>query len=167
VHRGSRVQEAGVNPSAAASLGVSIDRRRQNRSQESFNLNVQRLKEYKAKLVVFPRKAKVSKQGDSSAADLGSIGAQVSTAAAFPVQANEGKTKARVITKEEKAAKVSAVLRKERTDAQRWGARLKLAAAKVLERAMCFLSSLECGERAQIGVCSANRAVCCGSVVGG
>jgi large subunit ribosomal protein L13e len=62
-----RVQEAGVNPSAAASLGVSIDRRRQNRSQESFNLNVQRLKEYKSKLIVFPRKSnKAVKAGDAS-----------------------------------------------------------------------------------------------------
>eukprot|EP00766_Chilomastix_caulleryi_P001217 gnl/Chilomastix_caulleri/219.p1 GENE.gnl/Chilomastix_caulleri/219~~gnl/Chilomastix_caulleri/219.p1 ORF type:complete len:219 (+),score=38.33 gnl/Chilomastix_caulleri/219:58-714(+) len=47
---------AGINPLAARSLGISYDTRRRNHSRESLNANVNRLKYYKTKLVVFPRK---------------------------------------------------------------------------------------------------------------
>merc|ERR1712093_232590 len=40
----------------ARSLGIAVDPRRRNRSVEGKQANEQRLREYKAKLVVFPRK---------------------------------------------------------------------------------------------------------------
>jgi len=58
----AEMKAAGVNPNKALSVGISIDKRRRNRSHQSFWTNVQRLKEYNSRLVVFPRsQKKVSK----------------------------------------------------------------------------------------------------------
>ena len=43
-----------------------VDHRRRNLSEEGKALNVERLKAYKAKLIVFPRKASKPKKGDST-----------------------------------------------------------------------------------------------------
>ena len=59
------LQEAGIRRKEARSIGIAVDHRRRNRSNESLELNVQRLKAYKAKLIVFPRKAGKPKKGDS------------------------------------------------------------------------------------------------------
>lgn len=56
---------AGISRKVAPTIGISVDHRRKNRSAESLQANVQRLKEYKSKLIVFPRKASKPKQGDS------------------------------------------------------------------------------------------------------
>lgn len=58
------LREAGVNPKVAPTIGIAVDHRRHNKSVEGMQQNVQRLKSYMNKLVVFPRKGKV-KQGDS------------------------------------------------------------------------------------------------------
>lgn len=58
-------QNAGIPRKVAPTIGISVDHRRKNRSQESLQANVQRLKEYKSKLIIFPRKASKPKQGDS------------------------------------------------------------------------------------------------------
>ena len=47
-----------------------MDHRRKNRSAESLQRNVARLKAYKAKLIVFPRKVNKPKKGDSDAKEL-------------------------------------------------------------------------------------------------
>merc|ERR1712232_1369561 len=65
------LKEAGVNRKEARGLGIAIDHRRRNRCEESLQANVQRLKEYKSKLVVFPRRAGKPKAGDSQVAELG------------------------------------------------------------------------------------------------
>ena len=58
-------QNAGISRKVAPTIGISVDHRRKNRSQESLQANVQRLKEYRSKLIIFPRKASKPKQGDS------------------------------------------------------------------------------------------------------
>lgn len=71
--RGFTLQElklAGLTPSYARTVGIAVDQRRTNRSAESRDANVERLKEYKAKLVVFPRKRlNKPKAGDSGPED--------------------------------------------------------------------------------------------------
>ncbi|XP_058088440.1 large ribosomal subunit protein eL13z-like [Magnolia sinica] len=52
--------------------GIAVDHRRKNQSLEGLQANVQRLKEYKAKLVIFPRRPGKFKNGDSSAVELAS-----------------------------------------------------------------------------------------------
>lgn len=48
------------------SLGISVDPRRRSKSEEGQKLNVERLQEYKSRLVVFPRKAGKPKAGDAT-----------------------------------------------------------------------------------------------------
>ncbi len=52
------LKAAGINSKFAQTVGIAVDHRRTNKCEESLNLNVQRLKEYKERLVVFPRHAK-------------------------------------------------------------------------------------------------------------
>ena len=66
----AELKEAGVNRKEARSIGIAVDHRRKNHSAESLQLNAQRLKEYKAKLIVFPRKRGKPKAGDADAAEL-------------------------------------------------------------------------------------------------
>ena len=66
--RGFTMEElktAGIPIKAAKTIGIAVDHRRKNRSTESLQANVQRLKEYKSKLIVFPRKLNQPKKGDS------------------------------------------------------------------------------------------------------
>ena len=49
-------QAAGIPKKYAQSIGIAVDHRRRNRSLEGLQANVQRLKTFKAKLVVFPRR---------------------------------------------------------------------------------------------------------------
>jgi large subunit ribosomal protein L13e len=52
------IRAAGLTPAYARTIGIAVDHRRQNRSTEIFELNVQRLQEYQSKLIVFPRSGK-------------------------------------------------------------------------------------------------------------
>eukprot|EP00246_Nothoceros_aenigmaticus_P006602 TRINITY_DN195_c0_g2_i1.p1 TRINITY_DN195_c0_g2~~TRINITY_DN195_c0_g2_i1.p1 ORF type:complete len:207 (+),score=35.21 TRINITY_DN195_c0_g2_i1:50-670(+) len=66
------LKEAGVSKKLAPTIGIAVDHRRKNRCLESLQANVQRLQTYKAKLLVFPRRGKKVKSGDSSAEELSS-----------------------------------------------------------------------------------------------
>lgn len=54
----------------APTIGIAVDPRRQNLSEESLKENVARLQEYKKRLIVFPRRTGEQRQGDGSAADV-------------------------------------------------------------------------------------------------
>lgn len=53
------LQAAGLNPAFARTIGIAVDPRRRNKSVESLQVNVQRLKEYRARLILFPKGKKV------------------------------------------------------------------------------------------------------------
>ncbi|CAG5120694.1 unnamed protein product, partial [Candidula unifasciata] len=55
-----------VNKKVARTIGISVDYRRRSMSIESLQQNVQRLKEYKTKLIIFPRKEGKPGKGDVS-----------------------------------------------------------------------------------------------------
>jgi large subunit ribosomal protein L13e len=59
------LKEAGIPRKLAPTIGISVDPRRANLSEESMAANVQRLKAYKERLVLFPRNAKAPKNGDA------------------------------------------------------------------------------------------------------
>jgi large subunit ribosomal protein L13e len=61
---------AGIPRKVAPTIGIAVDPRRQNLSEESLKENVARLKEYKKRLIVFPRRNGEPRQGDASAADV-------------------------------------------------------------------------------------------------
>lgn len=60
------MKEAGIGRKEARGVGIVVDHRRRNLSEEGKALNVERLEAYKAKLIVFPRKASKPKKGDST-----------------------------------------------------------------------------------------------------
>lgn len=62
----AELKEAGISRKAARGVGIVVDHRRRNLSEEGKALNVERLKAYKARLIVFPRNAKKPKKGDST-----------------------------------------------------------------------------------------------------
>lgn len=130
------IRAAKINVNEAKGLGISVDHRRKNRSEEAFQQNVARLKAYRSKLVVFPRNptSKRVKAGDAKKEERAAV-KQVATASVFPAVEKRKKVKARKITKDEKEATVTAVLRKARTDALLWGRREKRAKDKANEAA--------------------------------
>ena len=60
------IKRAGLNRHFARTIGIAVDHRRKNRSLESLQQNVQRLKEYRSKLILFPLNAKKPAKGDST-----------------------------------------------------------------------------------------------------
>jgi large subunit ribosomal protein L13e len=59
------LKEAGIPKRFAPTVGIAVDHRRQNLSQESLTTNVARLKAYKERLIVFPRRSNAPKKGDT------------------------------------------------------------------------------------------------------
>uniref|UniRef100_A0A8C9PF05 Large ribosomal subunit protein eL13 n=1 Tax=Spermophilus dauricus TaxID=99837 RepID=A0A8C9PF05_SPEDA len=119
------VQVAGIHKKVARTIGISVDPRRRNKSTESLQANVQRLKEYRSKLILFPRKPSAPKKGDSSAEEL-KLATQL-TGPVMPIRNVYKKEKARVITEEEKNFKAFASLRMARANARLFGIRAKRA----------------------------------------
>jgi len=137
--RGFTLQElkaAKINKKAARGLGIAVDHRRKNRSEEGFTLNVNRLKLYQSRLVLFPRNptSKRAKKGDSTAEEL-ALAKQVTTKDTLPYTVPVPRTKARKITSDERELKAVAKLRKALTDSKRWGAREKRLKDKADEAA--------------------------------
>ncbi|KAM7327611.1 hypothetical protein ACRRTK_013978 [Alexandromys fortis] len=87
--------------------------------------NVQRLKEYRSKLILFPGKPSAPKKGDSSAEEL-KLATRL-TGPVMPIRNVYKKEKARVITEEEKNFKAFASLRMARANARLFGIRAKRA----------------------------------------
>jgi len=68
--RGFTLEElkaAGLNPRFARSIGIAVDHRRRNKSVESLQVNSQRLKEYRSKLILFPiHPGRKQRKGDAT-----------------------------------------------------------------------------------------------------
>ncbi|RDL41861.1 60S ribosomal protein L13 [Venustampulla echinocandica] len=69
----AELKEAGIPRKLAPTIGISVDHRRQNLSQESLAINVQRLKEYRARLILFPRKLGQHKTGDATKEEVSKV----------------------------------------------------------------------------------------------
>ncbi|UKZ76386.1 60S ribosomal protein L13, partial [Trichoderma virens FT-333] len=61
----TELKEAGISKSLAPTIGISVDFRRQNLSEEGLAANVARLKAYKDRLILLPRKSNAPKKGDT------------------------------------------------------------------------------------------------------
>ncbi|KAK9377976.1 60S ribosomal protein eL13 [Lipomyces chichibuensis] len=135
--RGFTLEElkaAGIPRKFAKTVGIAVDHRRQNRSDVGLALNVDRLKEYKAKLILFPRKAGKPKTGDATVSEIAAA-TQVSTADLLPISLPAQDFEERIVTEEGKAFNAYATLRKARSDARLVGVREKRAKAKAEEAA--------------------------------
>ncbi|KAL1007243.1 hypothetical protein UPYG_G00083920 [Umbra pygmaea] len=126
--RGFSLEElkaAGIHKKAAHTIGISVDHRRRNKSTESLQINVQRLKEYRSKLILFPRKASAPRKGDSTEEEL-KMATQLS-GPVMPIKNVHKREKARVISDDEKKFKAFASLRMARANARLFGIRAKRA----------------------------------------
>lgn len=126
------LKAAGINRQEARGVGITVDHRRKNRSEEAFRVNVDRLKRYKSKLVIFPRKptSQKVKKGDSSVEERKAV-SQVTDKFLVPLPSAPARLKARKITQEERDRSVQAILRKAYSDAKLWGVREKRAKDKL------------------------------------
>lgn len=101
------LKKAGLSVQFARTIGITVDHRRKNRSLEAFQRNVQRLKAYKEKLVLLPKKAGQLKKAskDQTLAD--------SNAEADKQTQNKAQTVLPItgVIKREKAVKISAPMK--------------------------------------------------------
>lgn len=117
------LQAPGTSKKFAPTIGIAVDHRRRNRSLESLESSVQRLKTYKAKLVVFPRRACKLKAGHSTPEELATA-TQVK-GDYMPIVCEAPSIELVKVADEMKSFNAYAKLRLERTNEPHMGARLK------------------------------------------
>jgi len=130
------LKAAGIPRKFARTIGISVDPRRQNLSEEGLKANVERLQEYRKRLILFPRRNGKTKSGDASAEDVKAAKSAdnlvQSTAAALPIknviQLEEGP-----IGNYEATENAYRKLRDARSEARLVGVREKRAKAKAEE----------------------------------
>jgi len=115
----AELKEAGIGRKQALGLGITVDHRRRNLSEEGKKLNVERLAAYKARLIVFPRQAGKPKKGDSQGDDL----TAETTRGPVPLPAPYVHETPRKITSEERDFKAYRTLRTHRAYARNEGKR--------------------------------------------
>lgn len=129
----TRPKAAGIPRKLAPTIGISVDPRRQNLSEESLKANVERLQEYRKRLIVFPRRtgAKSAKKGDASAEEVKAVksGENVkSVASTFPIVQEKGVTEG-ALSEYPATENAFRTLRVARSDARLVGVREKRAKA--------------------------------------
>jgi len=124
------IKAAGITPRYAATIGVRVDTRRKNISEESLNTNSQRLKTYLSKLVLFPLSKKKVAAGEASkeeqkkgVQDRSRFGRTV----AHPSAARAAKPTARKISKADTEKSAFKFLKKNMSAARFLGERLARA----------------------------------------
>nr|XP_050851514.1 60S ribosomal protein L13-like [Vespula vulgaris]XP_050851608.1 60S ribosomal protein L13-like [Vespula vulgaris] len=125
--KGFTLQElkaSGLNKRFARTIGIAVDPRRRNKSIESLQTNAQRLKEYKANLILFPINEKKPKKGEASEEEM-KVAMQVK-GEVMPIRRQPAiKGKKHAITDDEKKFSAYITLRKARADARLVGIRAK------------------------------------------
>ncbi|KAM0750241.1 ribosomal protein L13e [Meredithblackwellia eburnea MCA 4105] len=125
----AELKAAGIRTKEALSIGIPVDHRRKNRSEEGLKVNKERLEAYKARLIVFPKKAGKVKKGDTEGASTTAPTAR-SALVAFPIPAGTTAEAPRAITSEEKSFEAFRTLRVARSDARLVGVRAARAQKK-------------------------------------
>ena len=116
----AEILAAGLTPLYARAIGIALDKRRTNKSQEGLDRNKERLKEYLAHVIVIPmNKEKREKKGLSFEGHVQHKGK------IMPIS-NKGVAEApRLVTDEEKKFVAYQALRRARADARLFGRREK------------------------------------------
>jgi large subunit ribosomal protein L13e len=129
------LKAAGVNARVAVTIGIAVDHRRTNKSAESLNENVARLKAYLAKVIVAPRKsgAKHVKKGDAARAEFKDVAQH--SGAVLPIRQPAAKIEFAAVTEAMRDPKRGAykTLRQERINQKLEGRRKKRAAEAAAE----------------------------------
>jgi len=131
------LKKAGIDRRSARNIGISVDFRRRNKNDEHLARNVTRLKEYKSKLILFPRNPQKPKKGDSKPEEVkNATQNQSRVLLPFPSYTDtQVLQQARALTEEEKNPKKSAVAKLRRARmAKRMESRRKIQLTKKKER---------------------------------
>merc|ERR1712100_454087 len=118
----------------APTIGICVDHRRKNRSEQSLATNVERLKAYMSNLILFPRKNSKPKHGDADKATIAAATQHKGTI--MPVEKKKsGAFEMVTVTDEMKSFKAYQRLRTEMMNVWQVGPRIKKAeeAAKKAE----------------------------------
>lgn len=119
------LKEVGVNKREARTIGISVDYRRRCGDADAFERNVNRLKAYKAKLVIFPKKGwKHRKKGDCTK-EQWEKATQVNLIKTFPNKKIEPVITFRPITAAEREYDAHLELRKAWREQKFWGTNMK------------------------------------------
>eukprot|EP01083_Nonionella_stella_P033138 90716_1 len=105
----AELKGAGYTAAYARTVGIAVDTRRTNRSMESLNANIARLNEYKSKLIVFPKRRGITKNGDSSKEE--TAAATQFTGAVLPLEKKVAGIEMAEVTAEMKANKAFTTMR--------------------------------------------------------
>ncbi|CAG7847627.1 60S ribosomal protein L13 [Serendipita indica DSM 11827] len=127
----AELKEAGIGRKKALGLGIVVDHRRRNLSEEGKAVNVARLKAYSERLIVYPRKAKKPKKGDATGDDLTCETTRTQLALVDPYE----REAPRKITDEERSFEAYKTLREAWARARHEGARKARQAKKDEEEA--------------------------------
>ncbi|KAI0559934.1 60S ribosomal protein L13 [Gracilaria domingensis] len=127
------LKEAGIPFKFAPTIGIAVDPRRKNRSVDAMQENVQRLKEYKSKLILFPKNPAKPKAGEATKEDLAVV-AQLK-GKLMPIPPKSSSIEVRPITNDDRAKYAYRSLRIERTNQKYDGIRKQRAAQKAAEEA--------------------------------
>eukprot|EP00127_Corallochytrium_limacisporum_P001511 Clim_evm9s62 gene=Clim_evmTU9s62 len=123
----TELKKAGISKKVARTIGIAVDHRRDNKSEESLDANVQRLKEYQSRLIVFPKKKGKVQKGDS--ADVS--GTTQLTGAIIPIVNDKtAEQEPRAISNEDLARSAFKTMRFARANARLVGKREKWAREK-------------------------------------
>ncbi|CAM9277941.1 unnamed protein product [Choristocarpus tenellus] len=125
----AELKEAGISKKVALTIGIAVDHRRSNKSEASLETNVQRLKDYRAKLIIFPRGSNQKpKMGDSAAAE--TAAATQVAGPVMPLVKNTPAVEFQTITEEMKNKNCYSERRIARNDQKLAGIRLRQKADK-------------------------------------
>ena len=126
----AELKAAGLTPAFAQTVGISVDHRRHNKNAETMATNVERLNQYKSKLILFPTTAGKPKKGeinDSTAEQL-KAAAQNTQDGVFALPKTTTRCKIETLTADMKKAEIYKKLRQERINKRYNGMRIKRAA---------------------------------------
>merc|ERR1712088_855995 len=120
------LKAAGLSKKYAQTIGIAVDHRRRNKSVESLQLNAQRLKEYKSKLILFPLNGKKPRKGDASQEEL-NVATQLA-GEVMPIKPVVKRARAMVVDEDMKNFKAFNTIRQARAYKRLYGIRAKKAA---------------------------------------
>ena len=125
------LKAANINAKFAATIGIRVDNRRKNLSEEGLAANVERLKTYMSKLVLFPKNGKKVQEGEASAEECKAVSFNYTQAPiANPASLQVAVEAPRKLTAEEKSKNVYKFLKNNHSAVRFMGFRLKKAQKK-------------------------------------
>jgi large subunit ribosomal protein L13e len=126
--RGFSLEElkgAGIPVKLAPTIGIAVDKKRFNKSAESLQANILRLKEYKEKLILFPKK-KLAKPGKGEASVAEQAAATQLEGTVMPLAKAAPVVETMAISAEMKETNVHSTLRQAINEKRMYGTRLKM-----------------------------------------